>query len=74
MKRLDAIITTQKNSTLFNVALLKKNTKKIFNINYHFWWVLLIISATVPVKELRFFALLSVYPDASVELSNTPVQ
>ena len=51
MKRLDALITTQKTSTLCNVPLLKKSRKtpKKYNFfkNYRFWWFFLIFSATV---------------------------
>ena len=51
MKRLDALITTQKTLTLCNVPLLKKSRKtpKKYNFftNDRFWWFFLIFSATV---------------------------
>ena len=64
------------NSFQCNVTENKTTNFKMitFFTNYHFWWVFLIISASEPFKELRFFALLSVYPDASFELSKTNVR
>ena len=74
VKRQVVLITTRKTSTLYNVPLLKNSRKNpkitIFQKNT----ILCIFSATVHCKELRFFALFSVRPGASFELSNSPLQ
>ena len=71
------MIATHKTSTLCDVPLPKKSKKT--GQNSPFLKIVIcgglsgIFLATVHRKELRFFALQSVRPGTSFELSNTPV-
>ena len=50
----------EKNLNSFQCSVTENKTKNIiitFFTNYHFWWVFLIISESVPFKELMFFGI-----------------